>query len=457
MMNLPEAYQIKLNKILGEDYQQYLTAFDHKYGQTMRMNQLKTEPADFIRRLPFSDCREVPWCQKGYYTSQEERISLHPYYAAGLYYIQEPSAMAPAEFLPVKPGDKVLDLCAAPGGKSVALAGKLQGEGLLVSNDISASRCKALLKNVELAGIANAMITCEKAENLAREFPAYFDCILVDAPCSGEGMFRRDPAMIKGWSEEEVDKYSQIQRELLHQADKMLKPGGYLMYSTCTYSPEENEQSVETLLTSDYAYELCKLPLYEGVAQGMPEYSQSGKEELKYCRRFWNHRVDGEGQFAALLHKKEESDDCQVTAVIPSGKGDKVTPEMALFMADVNLDIDPARIYRQQERVFYLPESQIQKKKLRFIRSGLYLGDCKKNRFEPSQALAMALKDTDYPNVIRLQVEDDRVKRYLKCETIQDESAKDGWVLVCLEEYPLGWGKARNGVIKNKYAPGWRW
>lgn len=453
-MYLPEEYQLKIKSILQDDYENYLNAFEHKYGPSMRVNQLKTEPTELFRRFI---CRQVPWCSTGFYVEAEERISLDPYYAAGLYYIQEPSAMAPAEFLPVKAGDRVLDLCAAPGGKTVALAGKLKGQGLLISNDISASRCQALLKNVELAGITNVMITCEKPENLARQFPEYFDCILVDAPCSGEGMFRRDPAMVKSWSLKEVEKYSKIQKELLACAHRMLRPGGYLMYSTCTYSPEENEQSVEMLLGEEYNYQLCQLPLLEGMAEGMPEYSRSGNQQLLKCRRFWNHRVDGEGQFAALLQKAGEADRSKDADKGIPKKGDKVTPEMVLFMNDVKIEIDPCRIYRQKERVFYLPDQQIQEKKLRFVRSGLYLGDCKKNRFEPSQALAMALKEKDYTNTISFDVEDDRVIRYLKCETIQAEGIRDGWVLICVDHHPLGWGKAKNGSIKNKYAAGWRW
>ena len=213
-MNLPEDYQNKMQKMLdGDEYLQYLDSFNYSYGQTLRVNQLKKEPADFIRRFLLDG--QVSWCSTGFYYEGEQKLSAHPYYYAGVYYLQEPSAMAPAAFLPVEPGDKVLDLCAAPGGKSTALAAKLQGEGFLLSNDISASRCKPLLKNMEMAGVKNSVITCESPEKLAGRFAGYFDKILVDAPCSGEGMFRREPSMVKSWSPEEVERYAKLQREIL--------------------------------------------------------------------------------------------------------------------------------------------------------------------------------------------------------------------------------------------------
>lgn len=458
-MNLPEQFLDRMRAILGEDYEQYLSGFDTTYGQTLRVNRLKTTPAELFRRFAFEP---VSWCENGYYYEGEERLSLHPYYYAGLYYIQEPSAMAPAQFLPVKPGEKVLDLCAAPGGKTTALAAKLQGKGLLVANDISASRCKALLKNMELAGVKNALITCESPDKLASRFAGFFDKILVDAPCSGEGMFRKEPAMAKDWSVEIVEEYASIQREILKQAHKMLRPGGMLLYSTCTYSPEEDEQSVEYLLEKGYT--LCDLPIIDGVSCGMPEYSKSHAPELVRCRRFFQHRVKGEGQFAALLQKgKKDTEDAgtksssnaMISAMISKGgKTKKIPEEMEAFIREIGFSIPKERILMLEERAFFLPEGIPDLKGIRQIRSGLYLGDCKKKRFEPSQALAMALRLEEYQNVLSLPLGDERVERYLKGETIDGEIS-DGWVLICVDEYPLGWGKASRGRIKNKYYKGW--
>ncbi len=487
-MNLPEAFQKKMQRLLGEDYSQYIRGFEKGCGQTLRVNQLKTEPAEILRRFPV---KPVSWCETGFYYEGEERLSLHPYYYGGIYYLQEPSAMAPAAFLPVKPGDRVLDLCAAPGGKTTALAAKLQGKGVLIANDISISRCKALLKNMEMAGVKNAMITCESPDKLRRYFPGYFDCILVDAPCSGEGMFRKEPSMAAVWSPEEVESYSSIQKEILRLAAEMLRPGGYLLYSTCTYSPEENEQVVETILQEKKEFRIVEIPgcseefcMENGVDQGHPEWSITKEEQLRFCRRFWNHRVEGEGQFAALLQKSEEEpkkesgEEEKEIISLPTrrkkkerraAKGGKSSfgkrkegleeeakrQAMDRFFRECRLDLPEERIQFIEERAFLLPEDLPSMDGLRIVRSGLYLGDCKKNRFVPGQALAMALKPEEYARSLSLSLEDDRVEKYLRCETIEAE-VEDGFVLVCVDGYPLGWAKASKGILKNKYAPGWR-
>ncbi len=449
-MFLPEKFLDRLRLLLGDDYDNYLASFGTVYGQTLRVNRLKMTPADLFRRFVFEP---VPWCENGFYYEGEERLSLHPYYYAGIYYLQEPSAMAPAHFLPVEPGNRVLDLCAAPGGKTTALAAKLGGKGLLVANDISASRCKALLKNMELAGVKNAIITCEKPEKLAKIFEGFFDKILVDAPCSGEGMFRKEPAMAKEWSLEAVEDYAKIQKNILEQAAKMLKPGGKIMYSTCTYSPEENEQSVEYLLEIG-DFEILPLPMEDHMAEGMPQFSKTKDQSLKNCRRFWSHRVKGEGQFAALLQKNEISQG-RDSRKISRTKTPKLPEEMQNFLNSIGFSIDPGRIIFIEERAFYLPEGLPNLKGIRQIRSGLYLGDCKKKRFEPSQALAMSLKRKEFANTLSMELSDERIERYLRGETIEADT-KDGWVLICVEDYPLGWGKANGGRIKNKYYKGWR-
>ena len=508
-MHLPEEFEQKMRRLLGEDYDRYAASFSGSYGQTFRVNQLKIQPAELLRRFAVTP---VPWCSTGFYYRGEERLSLHPLYYGGAYYIQEPCAMAPASFLPVKPGDKVLDLCAAPGGKTTALAAKMKGEGVLIANDISISRCKALLKNMELAGVRNAVITCESPERLADRFSGYFDCVLVDAPCSGEGMFRKEPSMAVDWSPEEVARYSGLQKEILAQAASMVRPGGHLVYSTCTYSPEENEQVVETLLArtdgaavtegqggkepmasqTEGCFHLEPLPLYPGVDIGHPEWSMSGDESLTCCRRFWNHRVDGEGQFAALLRKEDriegvcapetsmegdpENTETADSRLAVTGRkknrgknsrrrggrsaerpdsSEEMIKEMKHFFADCHLEIPQERLQRLEERLFLLPEHCPDMRGLRVVRSGLYLGDCKKKRFEPGQALAMALCPEEYANCLSLSADDVRVEKYLRGETIEGDG-KDGWILICVEGLPLGWGKCSRGIIKNKIAPGWR-
>ena len=461
-MNLPEDYQSRMQEMLGDEYLQYLDSFNHSYGQTLRVNQLKMEPADFIRRFLLNG--QVSWCDTGFYYEGDERLSANPYYHAGIYYLQEPSAMAPAAFLPVEPGDKVLDLCAAPGGKSTALAARLQGEGFLLSNDISASRCKPLLKNMEMAGVTNSVITCEAPEKLSGRFAGYFDKVLVDAPCSGEGMFRREPSMVKSWSAEEVKRYAVLQREILFHAAQMLRPGGYLLYSTCTFAKEEDEQTVEYFLEQHKDFSLQELPLCEGIEMGRVEWTLHGREDVRNCRRFLPHKVKGEGHFAALF-KKEESADSSFGSVSGdcSTKEQKVSKEkIPEAMEDFMRDISDwkqwkKRIFFIKERAFLLPKHCPSLQGLRIVRSGLYLGDCLKKRFEPSQALAMALKSSEYKKSISFPAEDIRIEKYLRGETVEiDNTEIKGWTLFCVDGFPLGWGKCDRGRLKNKYNPNWR-
>lgn len=466
-MNLPEDYQVKMQQMLGDEYSQYLDSFNDSYGQTLRVNQLKEEPADFIRRFLLSG--QVSWCDTGFYYEGEQKLSAHPYYYAGVYYLQEPSAMAPAAFLPVEPGDRVLDLCAAPGGKSTALAAKLQGEGFLLSNDISASRCKPLLKNMEMAGITNAVITCETPEKLVGRFPEYFDKVLVDAPCSGEGMFRREPSMVKSWSLEEVERYAGLQREILSSAAQMVKPGGCLLYSTCTFAKEEDEQTVEYFLENHKEFSLQELPLYDGIEEGRPEWTISGREDVRNCRRFLPYKVRGEGHFAALFRKNPLSEDVDNAKDVSDGeqgqrvreqsvtKG-KIPEAMENFMKNIRQWKNwRERIFFIKERAFLLPEHCPEFKGLRVVRSGLYLGECLKKRFEPAQALALALRSEDYENIISFPAEDIRVEKYLRGETIDiDNLEQNGWTLFCVDDFPLGWGKCNRGRVKNKYNPNWR-
>lgn len=375
--------------------------------------------------------------------------------------------MAPAAFLPVEPGDRVLDLCAAPGGKSTALAAKLQGEGILLSNDISASRCKPLLKNMEMAGISNAVITCESPEKLADRFFGYFDKVLVDAPCSGEGMFRREPSMVKSWSLEEVNRYAELQREILCHAAQMVKPGGYLLYSTCTFAREEDEQTVEYFLEQNADFSLQELPICDGIEEGRPEWTVSGREDVKNCRRFLPYKVRGEGHFAALFKKREEAecldeafekaDRKQIVKEQTISK-EKIPDAMEDFMRYIpEWKQWKKRLFFIKERAFLLPEHCPDLRGLRIVRSGLYLGDCLKKRFEPSQALAMALHPFGYKRSISFPAEDIRVEKYLRGETVDmDDSELSGWTLFCVDEFPLGWGKCNRGRLKNKYNPGWR-
>ncbi|MDF2541141.1 MAG: hypothetical protein K0S47_859 [Herbinix sp.] len=467
-MTLPKLFEDRMKTLLGEEYEDYLQCFDQPHYGGLRANHLKITPEQFEQICPVPSER-VPWIRNGYYYDTSTQPARHPYYYAGLYYIQEPSAMTPASLLPIEKGDKVLDICAAPGGKSTELGARLFGEGLLVSNDISNSRAKALLKNIELFGIRNAVVLSEAPVKLAGYFPEYFDKILIDAPCSGEGMFRKSPAIMKNWEQYGVEYYSKLQKEIILFAAKMLKPGGYMLYSTCTFSPEENEGTIAYLLKECPEFSVVNaLPeeetrkvlgiSYEGFDFGKPEWVD-GPEELKHCIRLWPHKIKGEGHFITLLHKREENALTikEVSYSVPKNKS-LISEEALAFIQKLKFPIDKEQLHVHEDRVYMLPKGLPDLKGLRIMRQGLLLGEMKKQRFEPSQALANALKIEDYDDTIRLNSEDSNVIRYLKCETIDlQKDYPDGWYLICVDGYPLGWAKITNGNFKNKYLPGWRW
>lgn len=457
-MNLPVAFEEKMKKLLGEEFPDYIKCYEEPRFYGLRVNTKKITVEKFREICPF-DIRPIPWIENGfYYDGEKVQPAKHPYYFAGLYYLQEPSAMTPANRIPIEPGDKVLDVCAAPGGKATELGAKLRGEGVLIANDISNSRAKGLLKNIEVFGIGNVLVLSEEPGKIEDYFQGYFDKILIDAPCSGEGMFRKDKKMVKAWEEHGPEFFAKIQRGIVTQAARMLKPGGMILYSTCTFDPLENEGTIEYLLKEYPEFVIKDILPYEGFAQGIPEVTESKSEDFRKTVRIWPHKMHGEGHFLALLQKGEPVEEEQKK--IKSKRAKKMPEELETFLRDVTWKIDANRLEIHTERVYYMPENLPDVKGIRFLRTGLYLGDVKKNRFEPSQAFAMCLKKEEYRHTISLPVEDERVAKYLKGETIEVDdlvSPKEkGWQLICVEEYPLGWGKLAGGTLKNKYLPGWR-
>ncbi|WP_330404424.1 RsmB/NOP family class I SAM-dependent RNA methyltransferase [Vallitalea okinawensis] len=449
---LPESYKEKMQELLGKEYEAYLDSFHQERYYGLRINTLKWSPMDFNREL--FECEPIPWCDEGLYYKKGYQPAKDPYYHAGLYYIQEPSAMSPAAILDVKPGDRVLDLCAAPGGKSTHLGSKLQGEGILVSNDISVSRTRALVKNIELAGIRNAIVTSEEPKKLVKAFEGYFDKILVDAPCSGEGMFRKEPGLIKSWEEFGVEHFAEIQRSILLQAAKMLKPGGQLLYSTCTFDPSENEGTIKAFLEEHP--EFCLIPIHKsgGIDDGQPEWV-NGPDELSYAARLWPHKIKGEGHFIAHMVKENaELKNNQISNNI------KISHKELKDFYDFYETYMEAKVPNElkviNDKVYRLPYDLPSLKGIRTLRQGWLLGELKKNRFEPSQAFAMGLRMEDVKLSVNMCRDDHRVIRYLKGETIE-VSGEDGWVLVGVDGFPLGWGKRIKGRVKNKYAKSWRW
>lgn len=460
-MNLPIAFMENMREILGEEYENFQESYKKPRQYGLRVNTSKISPEEFKKLAPFH-LTPIPWVKNGYYYEEQDQPSRHPFYFAGLYYLQEPSAMTPASRLEVQPGERVLDLCAAPGGKATELGAKLKGQGLLVANDISASRAKALLKNLEVFGIPNLYLLNEIPNRMAEQFQSFFDKILVDAPCSGEGMFRKEPEVAKVWNPEKPAACAKIQKEVIKCAARMLRPGGKLLYSTCTFSGVENEQVVQHLLDVCPEFSLLEMEGYEGFAHGEPKLA-GGNPELKKCVRIWPHQMEGEGHFLALLQKAGPSNDCcKKRDAAETGAGMTKMERNILndFLKDVSMTFEQSRLEVRKGQAYYLPEAPMCGKGLSFIRNGLYLGQVKKERFEPSQALAMALGKRGYASVVDLPWTDGRIERYLKGETIDvgdvAVSRDKGWQLVCVNGYPLGWGKLSGGTLKNKYLAGWR-
>ena len=458
-MNLPEKFKEKMKDLLGNEYEAFVKSYEQPRNFGLRVNTAKISTEEFQKISPFH-LKQIPWVENGFYYEEQDHPARHPFYYAGLYYLQEPSAMTPASRIKIKPGDTVLDLCAAPGGKATELGAKLKGEGLLVANDISASRVRALLKNIEVFGIPNAFLINEPPAKISEQFEEFFDKILVDAPCSGEGMFRKDPDVAKVWEEEKTFQCSRNQKEIIIQAARMLAPGGTLLYSTCTFSPEENEEVIQYLLNERDDFFLEPIEGYEKFSEGRPDWISGGSEELKKCVRIWPHKMGGEGHFLAMLKRKGDIQKRRIPEQKQIGMGKEQKQILDEFFKDIRKNFDKENIEVRKGQAYYVPKLVGERKGITFVRNGLYLGEIKKERFEPSQSLAMVLKKEQYDSTIDLSFYDPRIEKYLRGETIEiDESEskrKKGWQLVCVNGYPLGWGKLVNGILKNKYHSGWR-
>ena len=461
-MRLPDKYTDHMTQLLKEDFSLYEESLLKLRFFGLRVNTSKISVPDFLKISPFK-LRPVPWTDDGFYYEEPDRPALHPYYHAGLYYLQEPSAMAPAAILPVNEGDTVLDLCAAPGGKSTRLGINICRNGLLVSNDVSASRAVALLKNIELFGFGEVSVISEEAYRIKEMADIRPDKILIDAPCSGEGMFRKDSRLVTAWEQNGPEFFAKIQKEITGHMAGLLKPGGVMLYSTCTFNKYENEDVIINLLKENGDLELVDIPKEHGFRPGFTDTEDEKKYHLDRCARLFPFALDGEGHFVALLKKAGDRDSVNVTGDICK-KGDKAAVETGEFMSLINRSFEPGRIRVSGGKVYYLPERSFfgSRQGIRYIRNGLLLGEEKKNRFEPSQALAMNLKVEEYPYCVSMPAEDIRIDKYLKGEGIDLEAGEYAgfpdkcYVLVCADGFPLGWGKISGGKVKNKYLAGWR-
>lgn len=461
MIELPSEFLKQMQELLGEEFPEFLQTYELPPTRSLRVNTLKITPDALKERVSFQ-LKPVPWCQPSfYYNHQQDRPGKHVYHAAGLYYIQDASAMAPVEALDPKPGETILDLCAAPGGKTTQIAAKMQGQGLLIANEIDRKRINALIENVERCGVTNAVVLNETPEKLRPRFTHFFDRILVDAPCSGEGMFRKDPEVVERWSPRLIEKCAELQLDILSAASDMLKPGGRLVYSTCTFNPKENEEVLARFLSSHPDFEIIPIPQAKHYKAGRSEWVQDGPTSLHQTARLWPHHLRGEGHFVAVLQKSDDAPETKHR----SGKLPTV-PSDALklwkqFTKETFHDEEPlinqSSIYTIfGEHLYQVPRELPSLKGLKVERPGRYLAQIKKRHVLPSHALALSLTPHQVKNVQPFLQHDPELIAYLQGETLYTGTQK-GWTLVTVDGFSLGWGKSSGDYLKNHYPKWLRW
>lgn len=427
---LPIDFLARMQRQLGEEYPAFLESMARPRAVALRFNPRKGAPCP----LPF--VREpVPWEPMGNYYDPESRPGLHPYHDAGVYYLQEASAMAPVALLDPQPGEWICDLCAAPGGKATQIAGRMAGQGLLLCNEWNPGRSKVLSRNIERMGAANALVTNAHPEELAKRFSGCFDRVLVDAPCSGEGMFRKEADAVTDWSVDTVQMCARRQLEILRSAAALVRPGGRLVYSTCTFSPEENEMTVAAFLRGN--------PCFRPENLSAPWFTPGENGSF----RLWPHKLLGEGHFAAVLQRI----DGQTGSALPA-------PSEALprawkdFGAEMGIVLPEGKAVRFGGRIYWSPTDLPELKGLKVLRPGLELGEEKNGRFVPAHALAMWMKHCS--RTVELPPDGTEVIRYLQGNVLP--TGEKGWTLVTTGAYSLGWGKADGSVLKNHYPKGLR-
>lgn len=428
----PKEFLDRMQEMLGDEFEDFYNCLGNDRYYSLRVNTLKASTESFVKNSLF-ELEPVEWCENGYYYDKKNTPGKYCYHEAGVYYIQEASAMLPGELIEAKPGERILDMCAAPGGKSTQIASYMQGKGILVCNEIHPARAKILSENIERMGIRNAIVTNESPQKLSEKFIEYFDRIMVDAPCSGEGMFRKNENASEEWSLENVKICADRQDEILECAHTMLKPGGRIVYSTCTFSREEDEGTIERFV------------------EKYPEY------KVLKCERMWPHKVKGEGHFAAVLIKDGNCENAK--EYVKSGEEKGINPKdckecVDFIQENIKIELEGTMI-KFGEQIYLMPPNSPSVKGLKVLRPGLHLGELKKNRFEPSHSLALALSKDEVKNNVDLSRDDVRVNRYINGETFESEGDK-GWYIISVDGYSLAWGKLTGGIMKNHYPKGLR-
>lgn len=457
-MAVPGAFLSSLSPVLGHELAAFEAALQQPPVSGLRANPLKITPTALQHRLAAYPLTPVPWCPTGLRVDSPPTtapsLGKHPLHAAGLYYLQDPSAMAVAEWLAPQPGERVLDLCSAPGGKATHLAGLMNDEGVLVANETVPARAAALVENLERWGVRQAVVTAETPARLAQHWPAFFDRVLVDAPCSGEGMFRRqlaDGARIN-WSPAQVQGCARRQRDILQHAAQLVRPGGWLLYSTCTFNTTENEATVQDFLRQHPAFTLVPGPLAAGMVPGDQHFA--GHEHMA---RLWPHHLAGEGHFLALLQRRDDGTIPVQRTAAPPPAASRVAQRAWQVFCQSTLTIEPAsRLVQTGTHLFLWPAGGPAVAGLRVLRPGWWLGELRHERFVPSHALALALTAANFAQVTNLPADSAALMAYGRGEPFPAAGA-DGWLAVCVEGFPLGWGKRSQDVVKNHYPKGLRW
>lgn len=450
-MKLPAAFITKYQQLLGAEAAAFFTALETGHPvKGFRLNPLKPQAVSMLEMFG-PDKSPAPYAMNAYIGEVKGKSLLHQ---AGYVYSQEPSAMIVATIADAQPGEKVLDLCAAPGGKTTQLASQMQGKGLLVSNEIFTKRAKILSENVERWGISNVVVTNHAPQELTPHFPQFFDKIVVDAPCSGEGMFRKDPVAIAEWQADSPLQCAQRQKEILAEAVAMLKPGGQLIYSTCTFAPEENEAIIEWLVSA-YPFSIEPIEL-ENVSHGRHDWAPMN--DIEKTIRLWPHKNQGEGHFAAKLTYLGSENIAKPKKTKKTKKAseiDSVTrslwqsfQENYPFLKETAADI---QLFG--DHLWLVPSELPSLKGVRVLRPGLHVGTVKKNRIEPSFALAMAIKENDEAPFLSIELA--QWQKYVAGETIT-VPGNEGWVVLKVAEVPIGFGKQVQGVVKNFFPKGLR-
>jgi NOL1/NOP2/sun family putative RNA methylase len=465
---LPLAFMARMAALLDEEFPPFLGVLNQKPVPALRVNTLKLSVEQFQALSPWP-LTPVPWCPEGFTLDRKLNVGTHAYHEIALYYVQDASAMAVAALLAPQPGERVLDLCASPGGKSTHIASLLAGQGVLVSNEIDRGRADVLRRNLERWGTTNALVLNETPERLAARWPAAFDRVVVDAPCSGEGMFRKNDEARYHWSEAHVAGCALRQRDILDSAARLVRPGGRLIYATCTFAPEEDEGVIWRFLRSHPDFQVVESPWHEGFQPGRPDWAEWPAEPegaqppaaLGQTVRLWPHKLQGEGHFVALVQRAGEAPPTEWALAHPArlAASDRRTLE-AFWQPLIDLPLPDRLLLRprasQDVEVLAPPVDAPDTAGLRTALAGWRLGALRKGRFEPSHALAMALQAGQVQQRLDETLGSELVARYMRGEML-DAPGPDGWVLIAVEGFPVGWGKRVNGLIKNHYPKSLRW